>query len=269
MSGSADSRGAGSLKAVERVAAVLKHLAARPAGTSLADLSRATAIPMTTLHRLLALLRAEELVGQTQTGLYTVGVGTVILARGFLDGIDLRDIARPEMVRLVEETGEACHLGVLAAVHIVYLEKVDSPHPVRMVSRVGGINPAVTTALGRAILAHERVEVIEGVVEETRRVLGLQVHRDAFHDLLAEVRQKGYSSDLQENEKGICCIGAPITDHTGRVTAALSLSVPATRFDAGELEARGRRMAEAGRMISAALGWRTIAATAAAPGGER
>jgi IclR family acetate operon transcriptional repressor len=243
------------MRAVERAVQVLNALSERPSGLSLADLARSTGIPMTTLHRLLAVLRSASLVTETDTGLHTVGVGSVVLARAFLDGVDLRDVAKPVMAEVVEQTGETCHLGVLASVHIVYLEKIDSPHPVRMHSTVGGTNPAVSTAIGRSILANSSDAVVLDVLDGSERLFGTSPNKKKTAALLARVRELGYSTDLQDNEMGICCIGAPIFDHTGRVVAGLSVSTPASRFDFSRVDELGALMATAGERVSRALGW--------------
>ncbi|MFD1056612.1 IclR family transcriptional regulator [Terrabacter terrigena] len=243
------------MRSVERALQVLSTLSERPSGFSLVDLARVTGIPMTTLHRLLGVLRSASLVAETATGLHTVGVGSVVLARAFLDGVDLRDIAKPEMAAVVEATGETCHLGVLASVHVVYLEKIDSPHPVRMHSTVGGTNPAVSTAIGRAILAHSSQAVLREVLEGSERLFGMPFDEQDIDAVLDDVRSSGYSTDLQDNELGICCVGAPVFDHTGRVIAGLSLSTPSSRFDSSRLDQVGALVAAAGERVSRALGW--------------
>lgn len=247
---------ASGMTAIRRGVAILQELSQHPHGLSLADLARRCDIPMTTVHRIVQVFREAELVGETATGLIRIGVGSVILARGFLDGVTVREVARPEMLALVEKTQETCHLGVLASVDIVYLEKVDSPLPVRMVSRVGGTNPAITTAIGRAILAHLPWEATERVLEGSRHLFDLAPDPSEYRERLEEVRERGFAADLQENEPGICCVGAPVFDDTGRVIAALSISAPASRFGADDLEERGELVAAAARRTSEALGWR-------------
>ena len=253
--GESSSQRGGGLRTVERAVEVLNILAEHPSGLSLADLARTSGVPMTTLHRLLGVLRGASLVGETAAGLYVVGPGTVVLARAFLDGLDLRTAALPEMADVVARTSETCHLGILASVHIVYIEKIDSPHPVRMYSRVGGTNPALTTAIGRAILAHSPQAVVDEVIEGSRRLFGDGLRSEDVHEVLAQVRRDGYSTDLQDNELGICCVGAPVFDHAGRVVAGISLSTPASRFDRDRLDETGQLMHTAARRISAALGW--------------
>jgi DNA-binding IclR family transcriptional regulator len=244
-----------SFRSVDRAVTVLNLLATRPSGMSLAELARTSGIPMTTLHRLLAVLREASLVRETDAGLHAVGVGAVVLGRAFLDGVDLREMSKRQMQGLVESTGETCHLGVLASVHIVYLEKVDSPHPVRMHSSIGGVSPAVSTALGRAILAHSPQAAVLEVLRGSERLLDLHLNATEVFELLDEVRERGYSTDLQDNELGICCVGAPIFDHTGRVVAGLSLSTPASRFKTQQLNTVGQLVAAATQEISGSLGW--------------
>lgn len=242
------------MKALERAVQVLGILAQHPGGLSLSELAKVSGVPITTLHRILAVLRQASLVSETTMGSHVVGVGSVTLARAFLDDLDLRDIAKPVMVELVEATKETCHLGVLASAHIVYIEKVDSPYSVRMHSRVGTMSPTTTTAIGRAILAHSSPEVVADVLDWTSR-LGSPPDPKAFAAVLEQVRERGYSTDLQENEVGICCVAAPIFDHTGRIVAGISVSAPASRFDAEALPERGAMMRDAAGRVSAGLGW--------------
>jgi DNA-binding IclR family transcriptional regulator len=243
------------MKALERGVRVLGILAEHPRGLSLSELAKSSGVPMTTLHRILAVLREASLVGETPRGTYVVGVGAVILSRSFLDGVDLRDVARPVMADLVASTKETCHLGVLASVHVVYLEKIDSPYSVRMHSRVGATNPAVRTAIGRAILAYSSPDLVAEVFDGSERLFESALDRDHLDAVLADVRERGYSSDLQENELGICCVGAPVFDHTGRVVAGLSVSAPAARFNTDCIAERGAQLKAAATRVSEGLGW--------------
>jgi IclR family acetate operon transcriptional repressor len=258
-------RAADGLSAVERTVAVLQALADSPPGASLTELVRSTGIPTTTLHRMLTLLRGTALVRETADGRYALAAGTVSLARAYLDGLDLRREALEIMRPLAERTGETCHLGVLALVHVVYIEKVDSPSPVRMHSRVGQTNPALTTAIGRAVLAHSPAHVVDEVVAASARMSATAVPPAGTDALLARVRAEGYACDLQENEAGICCVAAPVFDHAGHVVAGLSISAPATRFDAGAPARLGPQVADAAADLSRRLGWPAPSPAAAEP----
>ncbi|MGI5215398.1 IclR family transcriptional regulator [Plantactinospora sp. CA-290183] len=253
-------RGPEGLRTVERTVGVLQALAASPSGASLTELVKATGIPTTTLHRMLGVLRGSALVRETADGRYALAAGTMTLARSYLDGLDMRQEALKVMRPLSSQTGETCHLGVLALVHVVYIEKVDSPSPVRMHSRVGQTNPALTTAIGRAILAHSPAHVLDAVLEAQGRLSEEPVARAEVDALLADVRADGYARDLQESELGICCVAAPVFDHAGHVVAGLSVSAPATRFGTEAADRFGPQVRAAAAELSGQLGWSGTAA---------
>lgn len=255
MSATPVQRGPVGQRGVERATAILLLLADHPAGISLSDLARQGGIPLTTAFRICSTLRGAGLVREMSNGLLALGVQTVILAGSFLSGLDVRAEARPAMERLAEKTGETCHLGVLASAQIVYLDKINSIHPVQMASRVGGTNPALTTAIGLSVLAYSSVEAVDHVVETSERMYGALTPRRDLTEKLDEVVRHGYATDLEVNERSICCVAAPLFSHTGEAVAGLSVSAPAVRFDRRHVERLGRLVREEAEQVSAALGW--------------
>jgi IclR family acetate operon transcriptional repressor len=161
------------------------------------------------------------------------------------------------MRRLTDETGETCVLGVLDEDRVVYIEKIDSPHPVRMHLRIGRSNPAVTSSLGRAILAFSPGWVVEQVM-----AAGLPRRSDrtitSKAELLAELdrcRESGYSVDNAENEPGIRAVGAPVLDYRGRPVAASSVAGPEQHVPASRLHELDLATCEAARELSLPLGF--------------
>ena len=247
-------KGPEGLGAVDRAMTILLTLAQHPEGIGLAELSRETSITMTTAHRLLATLRKRNLVRETTDGLQALGASTLVLSGAFLDGLDVRSEARPFLAQLGHETTETCHLGVLASSQIVYIDKIDSTQRVRMVSRIGATSPAFSTAIGKSILAHSSEETLNDVLRETNLHRTEPVDAAELRATLRQDRARGFSTDLEENERGICCVGAAILDHTGRVVAGLSVSTPRERFDAAQLDEFGARVRAAADDASRALG---------------
>lgn len=248
-------RGPVGQRGVERAATVLRLLADHPSGISMSDLAREADLPLTTAHRILGVLREADLVRETTDGLQALGVGTVVLAGSFLDGLDVRAESRTALRQLAEKTGETCHLGVVVSAQIVYLDKIDSPHPVRMVSRVGGTNPTLTTAIGRGILAYSPPERVAEIIEATQLAYDGEIDASRLDETLAAVVDVGYATDLEENERGICCVAAPVFVHTGEAVAGISVSTPASRFDRDEVAALGGVVRAEAEAVSRAMGW--------------
>lgn len=251
----APSRGPEGVRAVERAMNILFALAASPEGLTLADLSRATGISIPTAHRLITALRNHRLVRETQTGLQSLGSGTLILARGFLGGLDFRVEALPVLSELRETTSETCHLGTLASPHVVYVDKLDSTHSVRTVSRIGATVPAVTTALGRSILAYSDEQAVEAVIEATRAQLGIDIDAEQFRQELKKTRARGYGLDVEHNQAGVCCVGAPVFNQAADVIAGISVTIPSERFDKDRAGEMGLLVRASADRISEALGF--------------
>ena len=242
-------------RAIERAALILMELAKHPSGISLSDFSRRTGIAVGTLHRTNSILKNFDLVRERPDGLLAVGVGAAVLAGAFLDGLDLREEARPFLTDISLKTGETVHLGILSSPNIVYIEKIDSPNSVRMVSRVGGTNPALTTAIGRSILAFSGEDDVSRVIVESSMLLGDLLDEQELRSELELTRTRGYSTDAEINEPGIRCVAAPVFDGTGLPVAAISVSSPAHRFDVANEAALGELIANACAELSRRMGY--------------
>ena len=90
---------------------------------------------------------------------------------------------------------------------------------------------------------------------------------------LSTIRERGYGLDEEEREKGVCCIAAPIRNHTGDVVAAISAAGPVQRMPrelAGSATARA--VMSAASAISIDLGYvegGSYGAVSTAHGGRR
>lgn len=255
-------RATGETKALVKAVAALDALLERPDGLALAELARATGLSKPTAHRLLAGLLDAGLVRTAGDGRYALGARCLVLGAGFLAGVDLRQEALPVLHELASETGETCHLGVLSGGEVVYIEKVDSRHAIRMHSRVGATAPAVSTGLGRAILSRSEPEALDAVLAAATDADGRLPQRTsrtttdpaALRALLAAAREEGVAIDDVENESGIRCVAAPILDHAGDPAAALSVSGPETRITPAEAQRLIPLVRTAARNVSRRLG---------------
>lgn len=247
----------GQARNLVRAFALLDILAARPDGHTLADLAERAGLPEATVHRLLSVLAGLNVVRLGDAGRWRIGRHCLELGAAYLDSVEIRSEARDLMKQLTEETGETCALGVLDEERVVYVEKIDSPHPVRMHSGIGRSNPAVTSSLGRAILAWSPGHVVESVLKDgiPKRTDHTIATEEQLHTELRRCRERGYSIDDIENEPGIRAVGAPVLDYRGGPVAALSVAGPEQRIPRTRLTTLGEATAKAARELSARLGY--------------
>ncbi|WP_035812398.1 IclR family transcriptional regulator [Jiangella gansuensis] len=230
--------------------------AATPAGgATLSELALAVGVHKSSALRLLQPMTETGLV-RVGHGRYVLGPRTAQLGRVYLDSVDLRALAQPALRRLVERSGESVHLVLPDLPHMVYIDKIDGPGRVRMNSSIGSRQPCHSTGVGRAYLAFAGSDAVERVIALglTARTTRTVTDPDEFRALLAAVRERGYAVDDVENEDDIRCVAAPVFDHAGTVTAALSVSGLATRVTPERVGPLGELVAAAGHEVSALLG---------------
>jgi DNA-binding IclR family transcriptional regulator len=78
---------------------------------------------------------------------------------------------------------------------------------------------------------------------------------DQLQAEVEEVRVRGYAQAVDELERGLTAIAAPIRNAHGDVIAALSVSGPSFRLDRNRVEEVLPLLLDAAREISHRLGW--------------
>jgi DNA-binding IclR family transcriptional regulator len=200
---------------------------------TLADLANRTGIPRATAFRLLSTLEQSGFLAKVH-GAYQLGIKCFVLGNIVAGGLDLRETAHPHLVALRDATRETTQIAILDHWQVVYLERMLSPLPAGfMRSRAGAILPAYCTALGKTLLAFSR-EADVAAWATTQKFTALTPHTiTSSTRLLKElrvIRERGYGLDEEEREKGVCCIAAPVRNHTGDVVAAISVAGPTHRM---------------------------------------
>ncbi|WP_405725805.1 IclR family transcriptional regulator [Streptomyces sp. NBC_01537] len=254
----ADRRNASS--SLRRALSILMFLAedgGHPVGVTLTELATGLGLSKSTVLRLAAPLREARLVDQdAESGRYRLGPQNALLGQVYLERLDVRRVASPLLQQLAEEVGETVHLLTFDAPEIVYIDKVESPQPVRMHSRIGSRQPAYCTATGKAFLAHATEDVVDLVIAAgmPARTEYTITSPDRLRADLALIRQRGYAIDDIENEHDIRCAAAPVFDHAGVVTTAVSVSGPASRITHERLPGIGALLTAATKAITEQLG---------------
>ncbi len=254
---------AGSQTLDRALSALLRIAESEARGLTLAECTAMLGCSKPTAHRILRTLAARGFLRiDPDRGLYTLGVANLRLGMAFLEHLDLRAEALPLLRELAERTGETVHLGVLDRSDVVYIEKVESKHAVRMFSRIGNTMPAYSTGVGKAILAHLPLDELEEALPEEleARTSATITDRAELLRHLEEVRRRSYSTDDIENEDGIRCVGAPVFDHTGTVRAGISIAGPATRVTPDRFPELGELVRETALSVSRKIGYEPDAA---------
>lgn len=244
---------------LRRALAVLRYVADRDARKplGLAELAAGTDLPKSTLKRLLAPLVDVGLLQQTDSGGYALGAFSAYLGGQYLESLDIRELGRPVLEALTAETAETAHLVIRDGFEVVYIDKVDSPNPVRMYSRIGNRLPLYCTATGKAILSQLPAHVLDEVTARGLPQLTPNTITDPakLRRAVGRARTDRYAVDNGENEVGIRCAGAAILDQSRRPIGALSVSAPHVRVSDSRLTELGHLVRSAAAELSKQLGY--------------
>lgn len=191
----------------------------------IATLQKQSGFTRPTIHRHLNTLIANHLVEHTDAG-YLLGSGVLALAANLRGHLSIRERALPTLRELAAETGYTVHLGVRNADKVIYVEKIENRHPIRLASTVGQAAAMHSAGLGKAILAWSEAPFVERYIAGglERRTANTITDADKLRAELAHIRAAGYAVDAEENEASVQCVAAPIVDHDGEIIAALSVS---------------------------------------------
>jgi DNA-binding IclR family transcriptional regulator len=245
---------------VEKALQLLHVVADQPGPVPLVSLSRAAGLDKTTTHRLATSLARHGLLRfDSIARTYALGLSLLELGHRAVAQLSLPREARPHLERLGELSQELVNLGLWDDGNVVYADQVPSSQPVVLRARVGTRVPVHCTAMGKVLLAFGPAEWRERVVsqEELPPLTPNTITQpEELGEHLARVRRLGYAQDDEEHRLGVRCVAAPVRDHTGLATAAISIAGPSFRFSRERLNDIVPPLLEATRTLSAQLGFR-------------
>ncbi|GAA1305453.1 IclR family transcriptional regulator [Pseudonocardia xinjiangensis] len=222
---------------VEKAMRILEALAVEDGPHRLMDVAERAGVPRSTAYRVLATLGAQGFAQNCGDGRY--GIGSRLGGLGARVVRMLSTGVGPTLQELQRGAGgNTVHLAVRVGDHAVYLHKVDNDKPYEMRSRVGNQLPLHSTAIGKAILAHlppGEVEAIVTTAGMASRTPATITEVGALHAELADVRERGFALDDEENELTVRCIGAVVLDRSGRPRGGISVSSVTFMLDREEL----------------------------------
>ena len=224
---------------VDKALTLIEVLAdAGPEGAALRDLVATSGLNKASVHRLLRALVHRGFAEQDASQRYRLGSRPALLVERFLSEENLPALFRPVLLGISHQVQELVHLGTLETPNVLYLDKVEPDRTIRVWSRIGRQSPALTTALGRAMIA------AEGTPDESLGVYDGDADGDTgrrFRRAVEAARTNGFATEQEENEAGISCVAVALVRPAGR-PVAVSITGPTSRMGS-------ERLAELGELL--------------------
>ncbi|MDQ0771665.1 DNA-binding IclR family transcriptional regulator [Streptomyces aurantiacus] len=217
---------AGGVRSVRRALDILSLLTEDQPIVPLKDMVEATALPKTTVVRLVQTLEQYGLLWATPGG-YTAGPDLWRWAHLARTSWELPPDTQKLLRELVDRRGETANLMIRRDIHRVCVAQQESQQPLRHVVRVGDELPLWAGASSKVLL----IGATDGLLQ---RVAAGSPHGVAHIEPLRlwaeEAATRGYAVSHGERDVGLTAVAVPIRAQSGVVVASLSLSGPSARI---------------------------------------
>ena len=191
----------------------------------LTELARQLGLTKPNVYRLLSTLSTLGYVKKDPlTSLYSPTLKMWEMGSLLVRDVDLVSVAGPRLRRLCDEARESVQLAVFDAGFAVYVDKVDSSHPLKAMTTIGSRLPATAISTGKALLAWAPSEALDMAFAHVKRYTPatLMRRKDIEADLAA-TRERGYSINRGEFRAGVAGIAVPVRDRSAGVVAAIGI----------------------------------------------
>jgi len=221
------------------------------------ELSNRTGIPRPTVSRLThTLTRLGYLRYSEQLEKYQLGVGVLALGYRYLSSVGVRDVARPYMQALADQTDCLVALGTMDRNEMTYIEVCQGAGPLVLRLEVGSRIPLLDSAMGRAYLA--------GLSEQRRARYLIELASATGADLadirgwvnrsLAYYSDHGFCMAQREWDEDISGVAVPLVLEGGSQVMAFNCGGAALRLDTNTLEQRlGPELIKVAQQVRAEL----------------
>jgi len=208
-----------------------------------------------TVHRILGTFQQHGLIARGGKGEYVTGLELYRICASISEDLSITRIARPHLRALAEQCNETTLFGLYdsARGQMIFVDRVESLHPLRYVVEMHRWIPLHSGATGLAILAflpeEERRRIYAaGLTAQTPETV---VTVDALEAELERIRKRGYAHTLGQRTPGAAGFGAPVFDSAGHVCGDVCITLPVQRLEDVSRDTIASQLVAASQRITA------------------
>jgi DNA-binding IclR family transcriptional regulator len=221
--------------ALSRGLEVLEALTSDPSGMTLAELSTKLGIPSASLWRISRVLTEKGFITfDSHKRIYRLGLKLMSMGNIFFSNGYHGTIAREDLKRLSEKTGETVELNIQTGEKLVIVDQVPGPGEIFLSSRPGSVLPYLhATAPGKVYLSHLEKKQLRNFVDRiglpslTKNTIDTLKH---LENELKQISLEGYATELEEMREGISKVAAPIYNSSKKIKACIAVVCPAFKL---------------------------------------
>jgi len=214
-----------------RVLDILELLASSNEGHTLTEIAVAIDAPKSTILPIIRTLCHRKFISLNKmTSRYSISINAFVIGSSYLEDLNVLTIIKDEMQLIVNKCLETCQMGILVKGDVLYIAKIDSPEPIRLVSFAGKKIPAYCTALGKALLSRHSPQQLHQLYPQGLQAFTPQTITDfsILYTNLCQICVSNIATESEEITNNVQCLAVPLCKDN-QVIAAISVSVPKFR----------------------------------------
>lgn len=224
----------------------------------LMDIAALAQMPSSTALRMIATLTEYGYIAQeSDSQKYYLTLKLARIGATAASRFNIREVVHPYLTRLSRDCEEASCVAVDSDMTALYVDVVDGPDSIlKITQHIGKLSPLHCTGVGKCLLLNYDEDALDAFIEKkglpafTPKTI---TSKERLLEELQVIRQRGYAIDNEECELGVRCIACGISDHSGSIAAAISISGPVGRMTENRVIAISIPLIEASREISGLL----------------
>jgi IclR family acetate operon transcriptional repressor len=251
------------LKILDLLIEVEADVVRRPRGLSIQQVANELGVHKSTASRLMQTLvtKGYAVPNEGSPRGFRLGPAVQVHQGLSLDQRRLRELAHPVLAQLVDDTGECAHAAVASGAWALVIDDVETGQALRVVAGKGRRVPLHCTSAGKCLLAYGLAAMPAELPARTGRTITspemLRLH-------LAQIAERGYALDDEENDPGVRCISAPVFNALGEAIGCIGIDGPSVRMTEASIDALAAQVTAAAQRLSATIGQREPANAAQA-----
>lgn len=190
------------------------------------ELARYLKMPVSSVHRLLATLKIENILEfSDQTEKYRMGSEFIRMSSIVSNNVDMKRYARPYIEELATRIPHSVYLALYNPQHkkLAFVDSIQGSQGLQYVLEIGVLQPIHIAASGKNILAnldqHDISEIIDREIED-------DASKSQIRAELKKIKNEGYAKTFNERKEGALSIGAPIFDASQKVIGSIICVIP-------------------------------------------
>lgn len=238
---------------------IVRCLVDAQSSLSLREIADLTGMPTSQVYLyMVSFMQVGFVVQESSTNRYELGPLALEAGLAALRKTDVVEIAKPAMIEVARQTGEAVSLSVWGNRGPCIVSKVDGTRRSPMHLRVGYVQTLLDTATGRVFLSYlPRAETADLVASERAAVASHDALSDqTIDEIIARTRSLGIGVSDNLRHDGYASLCVPVLDNAGGIRAGMTVIGPVGDFDDHENSPIARVLYQAAGTLSSRFGYR-------------